>query len=208
MTAAKELDELLRRFVTPVLSMRGLRKSGHSYRKRYEGGDWAVISFRGHPTGLRGSFLAEASFVPDPTWDWFCFQSPSLATTKPQGWWLDWSNPLAPHNEGSIWTYETDDERNTVASVLIDRLNEVVTLFDGLAASPQRQLALVLDAEVHNFGELPHLGRKFQSRTWRTCLLARAGYNHELEEALQQADLYPNLRLRPWVEYYVRTRRE
>lgn len=200
----KEIDDFLPRHVTPVLSPRGFRKSGHAHRKGFESGDWAIFSFRGYPVGIRGSFLAEASFVPGPVWDWFVFTRPDLATKQPQGWWLEWSNPLGPHHADSNWIYENDIERELVGSMLADRLNEVATLFDELAVEPTRLLWLVLSDEQHEFGELPHLGSKLRSTVWRACLLAQAELTQELEKELAEADPYPNLGLRAWAEHYAR----
>lgn len=197
----KEIDDFLPRYVTPALRARGFRKSGHTYRKRFESGDWSIFSFRGYPLGIRGSFLAEASFVPAPVWDWFVYTRPNLATKQPQGWW-EWSSALGPRHAGGNWTYETDLERELVGAVLADRLDEVAPLFDEFAAEPAWLVSLAMSDEKQDFDQLPQLGAKFRSSVWRACLFARAGMAPELESVLVDTDSHPAMGLRRWAEHY------
>ena len=198
----KEIDDFLPRWVTPALSPRGYRKSSHTYRKRFESGDWGVLSFRGYPLGVRGSFLADASFVPGPLFDWFNFAHPDLAMKQPTGWWADWGNPLSPRH-GTSWEYETDAERDACGALMVDRLDAVVSLFDRLAAEPDLLVSLALTREQPSFEELPLLGNHLRHPTWRAALLIRRGPSAELEQALADANAYPVLRLRRWAEHYL-----
>jgi hypothetical protein len=144
----KEIDDFLPRWVTPALSARGYRKSSHTYRKHFESGDWGVLSFRGSPlTDVRGSFVADASFVPAPLFDWFNFAHPGLAMKQPTGWWGDWGNPLTSLH-GSGWQYQTDAERAICGALLVDRLAEVASQFDRFAAEPDLLVSLRADARA------------------------------------------------------------
>lgn len=202
----KEIDDFLPRWVTPALSPQGYRKSSHTYRKHFASGDWAVFSFRGYPLpDARGSFLADASFVPGPLFDWFNFANPGLAMKQPTGWWADWANPLNVLG-GSGWAYRSDAERDICGGLLVDRLGEVCSLFDHFAGEPDLLLSLVLSRERHDFDELPLFDLHLQRAPWRAALLIRRGPSPELEQALADADAYPNLRMRQWAEHYLMAR--
>jgi hypothetical protein len=198
-----ELDDFLARWVTAILSARGYKKSRHTYRKQFTNSDWSVLSFRGYPTGILGSFLVDASFVPSPMWDWFRFRSPNLAGKAPTGWWSDWSAPLAP-DDFPVWRYETIEQRDHVGALLGERLARVVDQYDWFGTDPDALLDLALDPERAASDTTP-LGRwhlRHDSK-YLACLLIRRGWSPELERELEWSDGFPALRLREWAEQYL-----
>lgn len=201
----REIDDFLSRFVTRVLSERGFRKSSHTYRKRYESGDWSIFSFRGYPLpDVRGSFHVDASFVPKPMWDWFMATRPKLAKKQPTGQWIYWGTPLGPlAGLANRWEYQTDTERELTASLLADRLAEVSNLFDTFAEEPDLLLSQVLTSEPTPFPELPLFHHHLRHHVWRVALLARRGPSTQLNAAVAASDPYPALQLRHWVDDYL-----
>jgi hypothetical protein len=200
--AVKEIDDFLPRFVTPTLSPLGYRKSGHTYRRQFASGDWGIISFRAYPVDIRGSFHVDASFVPGPLFDWFCFRSPDLASKEPTGWWMDWGAPVGTAL-GNDWRYESDDERDVCASLLIERLTAVTASFDQLGNDADLLLRAALGDTEGEASELPSVSRHLRHPTWKAALLIRRGRSPELEAALAEADAYPALRLREWADRYL-----
>jgi hypothetical protein len=198
-----ELDDFLARWVTGMLAARGYRKSRHTYRKQFSSGDWSVLSFRGNPTGILGSFLVDASFVPAPMWDWFQFRSPSLAGKAPTGWWMDWSAPVAAE-DFPAWRYETAKQRDRVGTLLAYRSAEIVDQYDRFGTDPDALLGLALDPDRASSETTPlsvwHLRH---DRKYLACLLIRRGWSPELERELQWSDEFPALRLREWAEQFI-----
>jgi hypothetical protein len=67
----KVLNDFLREYISPVMSVAGFKKKGTEYRFANESGDHAFISFstmRIDPTAC--VFYAACSFVPEPYWAW------------------------------------------------------------------------------------------------------------------------------------------
>jgi hypothetical protein len=202
----KEIDDFLPRWVTPSLSPRGYRKSAHTYRKRFESGDWGVFSFTGFPLpDVRGSFTAAAAFVPAPLFDWFNFAHPDAATKQPYASWINWGNPVKSLHGGD-WQYQTDAEREICGGMLVERLTEVADLFDRFDSEPDLLLSLALAGKQQTFDELPWFGHHLEHPTWRAALLIRRGPSPGLEQALADADAYPILRLRQWADGYLTSR--
>lgn len=198
-----ELDDFLARWVTPMLAARGYRKSRHTYRKQFTNGDWSVLSFRGYPLGILGSFLVDAAFVPAPMWEWFRFRSPQLAGKAPTGWWSDWGAPL-PADDSPIWRYATVGQRDDVGARLADRLAAVVDQYDRFGTDPDVLLALALDPERAAADPAPVSGSHLaHDHKYRACLLIRRGWTPELERELAWSDAFPALRLRQWATQYL-----
>jgi hypothetical protein len=199
----KEIDDFLLRWVTPMLRQTGYRKSHHMYRKRFGDGDWAVFSFRDYPLpNARGSFLAEASFVPARLLEWFNYSHPTQAMKQPTGWLMYWSNPLPP-SEGHTWAYESDAERELCAAELIDRLHAVAGLFQRFGENPKLLASAVLEQKPPALRELSTLASHFHHPAWRAAVLVDRGSSPELRQAVADADQFPALRLRDWVQTHV-----
>ncbi len=199
----KEIDDFLPRWVTPALSPRGYRKSSHTYRKHFESGDWGVFSFRGFPlTNVRGSFVADASFVPGPLFDWFNYAHPGPGDEAANRLVVVLGQPTVIPARRRL-AVSTDAERDICGGLLVDRLAEVAPLFDRFAAEPDLLVSLALTQEHHDCDELPLSRSHLQHPTWRAALLIRRVPSPELEQALTDADGYPLLLLRQWTEHYL-----
>lgn len=200
----KEIDDFLPRWVTPALAPLGFRKSSHTYRRCYPNGDWTVFSFRARPLpDVRGNFLVDASFIPEPLFDWFNFANPDLTMNRPTGWWIDWGTPLKALH-GNDWQYQSDAEREICGAFLEDRLTEVATLFGRFAAEPDLLVSMALAPdEWPQCESVPLFAQHLRKATWRTALLIRRGSTPELEQTLAECDPHPHLRMREWVDSYL-----
>jgi hypothetical protein len=196
-----ELDDFVARWASPLLAARGYRKSRLTYRKQYRSGAWSVLSFRARPTGILGRFLADASFVPGPLFDWFRFRSPDLAGDEPTGWWLDWGTPLRAGG-GNTWEYDSEGQREDKGILLGERLAEVVDRFDEFGVDDDALVRLVLDPERFTSEALPLFHTHLRRGTYRASVLIGHGPSTELDEVLDWSDDYPALRLREWADHY------
>jgi hypothetical protein len=198
-----ELDDFLARWAHPMLAARGYRKSRHTFRKRFSGG-WSVLSFRAYRLGIRGSFHADASFVPEPLFDWFSFRSPDLAGKEPTGWWMDWATPLRA-SLGNDWRYESVGQAEDRGILLGERLAEVVERFDEFGVDEDALLRLVLHPESFQSEAIPLFQHCLRRPTYRASVLIRRGHSPELASILDWSDEYPALRLRDWAGHYLAT---
>lgn len=199
-----ELDDFLARWAHPVLAARGYRKSRHTFRKRFSEG-WSVVSFRSNPVGVLGSFNADASFVPEPLFDWFKFTSPGLAGKEPTGSWVVWSTPLRA-GSGNDWRYESAGQREDRGILLGERLAEVVDRFDEFGASQDALLRLVLRPEQFASNAIPMFKTRLAYPPYRASVLIWRGPSPELDATLNWSDAYPALRLREWADHYLDAR--
>jgi hypothetical protein len=200
----KEIDDFLRRWVTPALAPRGYRKASHTFRKRFEGGDWGAFSFRSYPlSGTRGSLIATATFIPDPLHDWFNFTHPDLATKLPNTEWSYWGGSRVTNLHGGDWQYETDAERDICGGMLVERLHGVADLLDRFGSEPEFLVAEAWKEELQPFDDLPGFHHHLRHPAWRVALLIRRGPSPELAQALDEADAAPYFHLREWAGYYV-----
>lgn len=187
-----------------MLAARGYRKSRHTFRKRFSNG-WSVLSFRAYPLGILGSFLVDASFVPEPLFDWFKFTSPGLAGREPTGWWMHWATPLRA-SLGNDWRYETVGQAEDRDILLGERLAEVVDRFDEFGADQDALLRLVLRPEHFESDAIPSFKRCLARPTYRASVLISRGHSPELDSILDWSDAYPSLELREWADRYLATR--
>lgn len=187
-----------------MLAARGYRKSRHTFRKRFSNG-WSVLSFRSDPVGILGSFNADASFVPEPLFDWFRYRSPDLAGREPTGWWMHWSTPLRA-SSGNEWSYESVGQREDRGILLGERLAEVVDRFDEFGADQDALLRLVLHPDQFASDAIPLFKACLAHLPYRASVLISRGHSAELDVTLDESDAYPALRLREWADRYLADR--
>ena len=103
-----ELESFLAQFIGPHLRAAGFRKSAHTFRRRENNGDEAVMQFRAWPMGGLCSFLFDVWVALEPVWDFHHFNRdrPSAYPARTQSYDAavgSQPSPPTPDDPWPVW---------------------------------------------------------------------------------------------------------